>query len=129
MPFIPSSIIQHNRYTLDKPKYVAFVDYSTAYPSVHGDGLSSTLLKNDIRGNMWYHLRARFYKIKLRVLHPGISARHTVDILRGLHEGSRLSPTLFGIFVEQIEFQAKLLNYFLGSNKSNINQSDLVHEL
>jgi len=23
---------------------------------------------------------------------------------------------------EQIEFQAKLLNYFLGSNKSNINQ-------
>jgi len=25
--------------------------------------------------------------------------------------------------VEQIELQAKLLNYFLGSNKSNINQS------
>jgi len=24
---------------------------------------------------------------------------------------------------EQIELQAKLLNYFLGSNKSNINQS------
>ena len=26
------------------------------------------------------------------------------------------------IFIEQIELQAKLLNYFLGSNKSNINQ-------
>ena len=26
-------------------------------------------------------------------------------------------------FIEQIELQAKLLNYFLGSNKSNINQS------
>jgi hypothetical protein len=26
---------------------------------------------------------------------------------------------------EQIELQAKLLNYFLGSNKSNINQSQL----
>ena len=25
--------------------------------------------------------------------------------------------------IEQIELQAKLLNYFLGSNKSNINQS------
>ena len=25
-------------------------------------------------------------------------------------------------FLEQIELQAKLLNYFLGSNKSNINQ-------
>jgi len=26
------------------------------------------------------------------------------------------------IYIEQIELQAKLLNYFLGSNKSNINQ-------
>jgi len=80
------AIIQHNKFTLDKPAYVAFVDYSTAYPSVHRDGLSSTLLKNDIQGNMWYHLRARFDKIKLRVLHPGISACHTVDIFRGLPE-------------------------------------------
>ena len=27
------------------------------------------------------------------------------------------------VYIEQIELQAKLLNYFLGSNKSNINQS------
>jgi len=27
---------------------------------------------------------------------------------------------------EQIELQAKLLNYFLGSNKSNINQQSIV---
>jgi len=93
------AIIQHNKYTLDKPTYVAFVDYSTAYPSVHRDGLSSTLPKNDIKGNMWYHLRARFDKTKLRVLYPGISARHTVDILRGL---SHLSLTLFGIFVANL---------------------------
>ena len=51
---------------------------------------------------MWHHLRARFDKIKLRVLHPGIFARHTVDILRGLPEGSRLSPTLFRIFVADL---------------------------
>jgi len=29
---------------------------------------------------------------------------------------------LAGLEIEQIELQAKLLNYFLGSNKSNINQ-------
>jgi len=42
---------------------------------------------------MWYHLKARFDKIKLWVLHPGISERpgYTVDILRGLPEGSRLA--------------------------------------
>ena len=32
------AIIQHNKCTLDKPTYVAFIDYSTAYPSVHRDG-------------------------------------------------------------------------------------------
>jgi len=46
------AIIQHNKYTLETPTYVAFIDYSTAYPSVHCDGLSFTLLKNDTRGNM-----------------------------------------------------------------------------
>jgi len=29
------STIQYNKYTLQKPTYVAFVDCSTAYPSVH----------------------------------------------------------------------------------------------
>ena len=81
---------------------MVFVDYSTDYPSVHRDGLSSNLLKSHIRGNMWHHLRVMFDKIKLRVLHPGISAHHTVDILRGIPKGSRLSPTLFGIFVADL---------------------------
>jgi len=29
------AIIQHNKYSQENPIYVAFVDYSTAYPSVH----------------------------------------------------------------------------------------------
>ena len=41
---------------------------------------------------MSQHLRARFDKNKLRVLHPGISAHHTVDILRGLPEGIEWPP-------------------------------------
>jgi len=91
------AIIQYNKYTLDKPTYVAFVDYTIVYPSVHRYGLSSTLLKNDIRGNMWYHLRARFDKIKFQVLYPGISARHTVDIFRRLTEGSFQPDTIRNI--------------------------------
>jgi len=113
------AIIQHNKFTLDKPTYVAFVDYSTAYPSVHRDGLSSNFFKNDVRGNMWYHLRARFDKIKLRVLHPGISSCHTVDILRGLPKGSRLSPTLFGIFVADLVHELRVAVIYLGRHPPN----------
>jgi len=51
---------------------------------------------------MWHHLRARIENIQLRVLHPNIQEHQTVDILRGLPEGSRLSPTLFGIFVADL---------------------------
>jgi len=83
---------------------VAFVDYSTAYPSVQ-NRLSSILLHNDIVGHMSHHLRARIDNIRLRVLHPKIQEHQTVVILRGLPEGSRLSPTLFGIFVADLIHQ------------------------
>ena len=113
------STIQYNKYTLQKPTYVAFVDYSTAYPSVHRDRLSSILLHNGIVGHMWHHLRARIDNIRLRVLHPHIQEHQTVDILRGLPEGDRLSPTLFGIFVAdlihelQTEFPHAVINLAL----------------
>jgi len=106
------STIQYNKHTLEKRTYEAFVDragYSTAYPSVHRDRLSPILLHNDIVGHMWHHLRARIDNIRLRVLHPNIQEHQTVDIRRGLPEGSRLSPTLFGTFVADLihELQTK----------------------
>ena len=41
----------------------------------------------------------------------------------GIEEGGQRELHLKPSILEQIELQAKLLNYFLGSNKSNINQS------
>ena len=47
-----------------------------------------------------------------------LSPRASRAILHSRHPADCILP----ILVEQIELQAKLLNYFLGSNKSNINQ-------
>jgi len=98
------STIQYNKHALQKPTCEAFVDYSTAYPSVYRDRLSSILLYNGIVGHMGSHLCARIDTIRLRVLQH--SRKHqTVDILRGLPEGSCLSPTIFGIFVADLIYE------------------------
>ena len=91
------SIIQYNRQYPKKPTYVAFIDYTTAYPSVFREGLCLELYNQGIRGRMWRHLRERFNAISVRVLHPLIQATSSVQVMRGLPEGSRLSPILFGI--------------------------------
>jgi len=43
-----------------------------------------------------------FNIVKIRVLHPKISQSSEVEILQGLPEGSRLSPTIFGIVVADL---------------------------
>jgi len=82
--------------------YVAFCDFSTAFPSIHRGKLLSVLCKENFVGRMWKHLRERFQVVKVRVLHPRIPTTSSVDILRGVSEGSRLSPTLSGIFVADL---------------------------
>ena len=67
-----------------QPTYVAFLDYSTAFPSVHRAKLLASLSECGIVGRMWMHLRARFQSVFIRVLHPGIRESNTVEILRGL---------------------------------------------
>ena len=51
---------------------------------------------------MWKHLRERFRQVYVRVLHPHIPTHERVEILRGLPEGSKLSPSLFGIYVADL---------------------------
>jgi len=57
---------------------------------------------------MWKHLRERFHTVKVRVLHPRIPESSSVDILRRVPEGSRLSPNLFGIFVADLIHELKV---------------------
>jgi len=79
------------------PSYCCFVDFATAYPSVHRTRLARTLKNYNITGKIWHLFKENSRKVRIRVLHALIQDSDEVDILRGLPEGSRLSPTLFGI--------------------------------
>ena len=86
----------------------------TSQPSIHRGKVLLLLCQENIvlLGRMWKHLRERFQVVKVRVLHPRVSKNSSVAMLRGVPEGSRLSPTLFGIFVADLihELQEKIPN-------------------
>jgi len=67
---------------------------------------------------MWKHPRKRFHVVKVRVRYPRIPKDSSVDIMWGVPEGSRLSPTLFGILVAKFkhELQAKNFNATITQN-------------
>jgi len=102
------SIIQYNISQKGLATYVAFDDFSSAFPSIHRGKLLFLPRKENIVGRMWKHLRERLHIVKVRVLHPQIPSSSSVDILRGGPEGSRLRPTLFGIFVADLIHELKV---------------------
>jgi hypothetical protein len=56
----------HNLQTL------AFIGYTTAYPSEHRGSLYLHVHSCGIQGNMWHQIQARLSKISILVLHPNL---------------------------------------------------------
>jgi len=71
--------------------------------------LGLTLKNYKITGKFWHLLKENFRGVRVRVVHTLIDQNDEVDILPGLPEGSRLSPTLCSICVAELilELRAK----------------------
>jgi hypothetical protein len=84
------------------PTLYCFIDFGTAYPSVHPERLTLLLQKHGITGKILNLLQENSRRVRIRILHSLIAEDDEVEILKGLQEGSRLSPTLFGIFAAEL---------------------------
>jgi len=62
--------------------YCCFVDFATAYPSVHRNRLARTLKNYNITGKIWHLLKENSRKVRIQVLHALIEEGDEVDILR-----------------------------------------------
>jgi len=89
------------------PSYCCFIDFATAYPSVHREHLGLTLKNYKITGKIWHLLKENSRSVRVQVLHALIDQNDELDILRGLPEGRQLSPTLFGICVAELILELK----------------------
>ena len=94
--------IRNNQQFDKSPTYCAFIDFSTAYPSVHRNRLTNIHNDSKIPGKVWRLLTSTYHLLQVRVLHPLLGPDRFTPILRGLLEGSRLSPTPFGIFMAEL---------------------------
>ena len=96
------SYIQHRHEHLRQPTYVFFGDISLAFPSVFREQLLLRLHSYGIPNDIWQHLRALHHSIRIRVLHGHNAPTSYLNILKGLTEGGRLCPLLWGLYIADL---------------------------
>ena len=94
-----TSVIRNNATHNSSATYCAFINFSSADPASHKEQLTLLLHTFGIQGKLWKILQETYRKVNIRVLHPVIPDTECTTLMRGLPEGSKLSPPLFGILV------------------------------
>jgi hypothetical protein len=83
--------------------YVAFIDFETAFPTTFKPLVWVRLADAGVTGHLWQVTRQLYQKVQSRVAHPDIPPDEFFDIPQGLREGSKLSPLLFNLAVNDME--------------------------
>ena len=100
--------IIRNRLKFKKDTYVAFIDMQKAFDWVNRDLLWYKLLVHNITGKIYWAIRSLYeHNISCVKLHGLLSEWFNVDI--GVRQGDNLSPTLFGIFINDLAIDIKNL--------------------
>ena len=83
--------------------FCSFIDFSKAFDSVWRVGLWSKLLKNDINGKFFRIIYNMYQGIKSCISFNGNQSSF-FQSFRGVRQGENLSPVLFALFLNDLEF-------------------------
>jgi exonuclease III len=101
--FILKTLI--NKYVVNSKQklYMCFIDFRKAFDSVWRDGLLLKLLRHGIGGNFYRTLKNMYSTTQVSVkLNDQLSEFFDSNI--GVKQGDNLSPTLFNLFINDINF-------------------------
>ena len=115
--------ILRNRMASNLPTYACFIDMQKAFDWVDRDLLFYKLLQNNIDGRMYKAIKGLYSNPVAKIK---INEAYTdwFDTTSGVKQGDSLSPTLFGIYINDLV--AELNSYDLGVKLGDIKISILL---
>lgn len=99
--FILRTLVEQQRLA-GTPLYVCFVDFQKAYDTVPRDQLWCKLEKMGIQGHIMDAIQALYADVPVCV-RTGGELTPTFQSLMGVKQGCPLSPTLFGLYIDDFE--------------------------
>jgi hypothetical protein len=104
-----------------------FVDFSKAFDSVNRDLLWKRLADLGIRGTFLCALKDLYSQCRLHVKVNGKLSTDAFFTLSGVKQGCPLSPTLFGLFIEQLDEFLRLRLPHIGFSIQGQKHGDLMY--
>jgi exonuclease III len=105
--FIIKSLIDKYVKNGKKRLYLGFIDFQKAFDTIWHPGLLYKLQLHGITGNIYNIIKNMYSKVTLQVKHEG-QLTPPFSSNNGVRQGDNLSPTLFNIFINDLEFDASL---------------------
>jgi hypothetical protein len=84
------------------PTFVFFGDIVLAFPVVNREILLVRLADAGVPSQLWQHVFALHRTLMYRILHGNATNNPYIEIKKGLTEGGRLSPLLWGLYVADL---------------------------
>ena len=113
--FILNGIVEKYR-SLNKPLFICYVDFKSAFDFINRNALLYKLLKRGVNGKMLHILKSMFEKSKSTAKWNGCLSE-AFENLYGVLQGGVTSPTLFNVFLEDL---VKYLDTTCGVYMSNL---------